>query len=41
MRAACHLSAQKGTLNRMFAGLVFVVAFYIIWRSLAQGGSVT
>lgn len=33
MKAACHLSAQRGTLNRMFAALVFVVAFYIIWRS--------
>ncbi|HEY1413368.1 MAG TPA: sulfite exporter TauE/SafE family protein [Rhodopila sp.] len=36
LKAACHLSAQKSTLNRMFAALVFVVAFYIIWRSTHQ-----
>jgi uncharacterized membrane protein YfcA len=36
MRAAIHLSAQKATLNRMFAALVFVVAVYIIWRSVNQ-----
>jgi uncharacterized protein len=36
MRLACHLAAQRGTLNRVFAGLVFVVAFYIIWRSAQQ-----
>lgn len=34
MKAACHLAAQRSTLNRMFAGLVFVVVFYIIWRSV-------
>lgn len=34
MRAACHLAAQRSTLNRVFAGLVFAVAFYIIWRSV-------
>jgi hypothetical protein len=27
------LSAQRSTLNRLFAGLVFIVALYIIWRS--------
>jgi uncharacterized membrane protein YfcA len=36
MRLACHLAAQRGTLNRVFAGLIFVVAFYIIWRSAQQ-----
>ena len=36
LKAACHLSEQKSTLNRMFAALVFVVAFYIIWRSTHQ-----
>lgn len=33
MKAACHLAAQRNTLNRMFAALVLVVATYIIWRS--------
>jgi uncharacterized protein len=36
LKAACHLSEQKSTLNRVFAALVFVVAFYIIWRSVNQ-----
>lgn len=36
MKAACHLAAQRNTLNRMFAGLVFAVAIYIIWRSVGQ-----
>jgi uncharacterized membrane protein YfcA len=36
MKAACHLAAQRNTLNRMFAGLVFAVAAYIIWRSVGQ-----
>lgn len=36
MKAACHLAAQRSTLNRMFAALVFVVAFYIIWRSVGS-----
>lgn len=36
MRAACHLAGGRGTLNRIFAGIVFVVAFYIIWRSTGQ-----
>ena len=34
MKAACHLADQRNTLTRMFAGLVFVVAFYVIWRSV-------
>jgi uncharacterized membrane protein YfcA len=33
MKSACHLAHQRNTLNRVFAALVFVVAFYIIWRS--------
>lgn len=33
MKAACRLADQRSTLTRMFAALVFVVAFYIIWRS--------
>jgi len=32
MKAACHLAAQRNTLNRMFAALVLGVAAYIIWR---------
>jgi len=34
MRAALHLSGQRRTLTRIFAGIVFVVAFYMLWRSL-------
>ncbi|MGE0419790.1 MAG: sulfite exporter TauE/SafE family protein, partial [Acetobacteraceae bacterium] len=33
MRAAIRLSADRNMLNRIFAGIVFVVAAYIIWRS--------
>jgi uncharacterized protein len=33
MRAACHLAADRNMLNRIFAGIVFTVAVYIIWRS--------
>jgi len=33
MRAACRLAADRNTLNRIFAGIVFTVALYIIWRS--------
>jgi hypothetical protein len=33
MRLACHLAARRSTLNRIFAALIFVVAFYMIWRS--------
>jgi hypothetical protein len=36
MNLACHLATQRSTLNRVFAGLIFVVAFYIIWRSARQ-----
>jgi uncharacterized membrane protein YfcA len=35
MKAAIHFSSHKSTLNRLFAGLVFAVAAYIIWRSVA------
>jgi uncharacterized membrane protein YfcA len=34
MKAAIRFSGHKSTLNRLFAGLVFVVAAYIIWRSV-------
>ena len=36
MKAACHLAAQRNTLNRMFAALVLGVATYIIWRSIGS-----
>lgn len=34
MRAAVHLSRQRQTLTRVFAGVVFTVAAYMLWRSL-------
>jgi uncharacterized membrane protein YfcA len=34
MRAAIHLAGQKQTLTRIFAGVVFTVAIYMLWRSL-------
>ena len=36
MRAACRLAADRNTLNRIFAGIVFTVAVYIIWRSVGH-----
>ncbi len=33
LRTACHLADQRHALTRIFAGLIFVVAFYIIRRS--------
>lgn len=34
LQAARHLAAGRETLNRIFAGIVLVVAGFIIWRSL-------
>jgi uncharacterized protein len=31
---ASHLSKQRGALQRIFAGVVFAVAAYMLWRSL-------
>ena len=31
---ATHLSKQRGALQRLFAGVVFVVAAYMLWRTL-------
>jgi uncharacterized membrane protein YfcA len=31
---ATHLSKQRGALQRVFAGVVFAVAAYMLWRSL-------
>lgn len=36
MRSAIHLAGHRTALNRLFAGLVFVVAAYIIWRSIGH-----
>lgn len=34
---ASHLAKQRGALQRVFAGVVFVVAAYMLWRSLGPG----
>lgn len=31
--ASTHLAARKGALNTLFAGLIFVVALYMLWKS--------
>ncbi len=36
MALATRLSAQRNTLNRIFAGLIFVVAAYVLYRSGQQ-----
>ncbi len=33
MRLALRLSAQRATLTRIFAGLIFVVAAYMLYRN--------
>ena len=33
LQLACRLGAHKNALNRVFAGLVFVVAFYMLYRN--------
>ena len=33
LRAAVHLARQKHTLNRVFAGVILVVAGYMLWRA--------
>lgn len=35
MLLACHLAGHKATLNRIFAGLVFIVALYMLYRNAA------
>ena len=37
MRAAIYLSGRKQTLTRVFAGIIFIVAAYMLWRSLGHG----
>ncbi len=34
LRMASRAARRKGLLNRIFAGLIFVVAGYIVWRAL-------
>ena len=36
MRAALRLAGHRSVLNRIFAGIVFAVAAYIIWRSAVE-----
>lgn len=38
LKLACHLAGQKAALNRIFAGLVFVVAAYMLYRNAASFG---
>jgi len=30
---AHHLSVRRGVLNQIFAGLIFIVALYVLYRS--------
>lgn len=38
LKLACHLAGQKAALNRIFAGLVFAVAAYMLYRNAAASG---
>ncbi|MBN8873262.1 MAG: sulfite exporter TauE/SafE family protein [Rhodospirillales bacterium] len=38
MRLAGHLSSRKAALTRVFAGIIFVVAAYMLWRTAATMG---
>ena len=38
LKIACHLAGQKAALNRIFAGLVFLVAAYMLYRNAAAFG---
>jgi uncharacterized membrane protein YfcA len=35
-RLAAHLSSKRGVLTKLFAGLIFSVAAYMLWQSLPQ-----
>ena len=37
-RLATHLSAKRGALTKLFAGLIFAVAAYMLWRSAGELG---
>lgn len=39
MRLALHFSKQRATLNRIFAGLIFVVAAYMLYRNAGGLGN--
>lgn len=36
LRLAVHLAARKNTLSHVFAGVILVVAAYMIWRTLSH-----
>ncbi|MFC3127309.1 sulfite exporter TauE/SafE family protein [Pseudoroseomonas globiformis] len=38
MQLACRLGARKATLNRIFAGIIFAVALYMLFRNAAAFG---
>jgi uncharacterized membrane protein YfcA len=38
MQLACRLATRKAALNRIFAGLIFVVALYMLYRNAAAFG---
>ena len=38
LKLACHLAGQKAALNRIFAGFVFLVAAYMLYRNAAAFG---
>jgi uncharacterized membrane protein YfcA len=35
-RLAAHLASKRGALTRLFAGLIFAVAAYMLWQSVPQ-----
>lgn len=35
-RLASHLASKRGALTRLFAGLIFAVAAYMLWQSVTQ-----
>lgn len=37
-RLATHLSIRRGALTKLFAGLIFAVAAYMLWRSAGEFG---
>jgi uncharacterized protein len=38
MRLACRLANQKRLLNRIFAGVIFAVAGYMLYRNASAWG---
>lgn len=35
MRAACRMASSRGALTTIFAGVIFIVAAYMIWKSIS------